>query len=98
MNGTLKDGKEDGKWISWYENGQKQIEGTYKDGKPEGKVTYWSPDDKESSEMIWKNGEQWDGKKLWFHDVGGQRLLELIYKDGKEISSTWWDEDGNLRE
>ena len=36
-----KDGKEDGLWTVWYENGQKVSEGTYKDGKKDGKYTYW---------------------------------------------------------
>ena len=30
---TYKDGKEDGLYTRWYENGQKDWEGTYKDGK-----------------------------------------------------------------
>ena len=31
--GTYKDGKLDGLYTSWYENGQKQIEVTFKDGE-----------------------------------------------------------------
>ena len=32
-NGILKDGKRNGLWTGWYENGQKWVETTYKDGK-----------------------------------------------------------------
>jgi len=28
---TFKDGKEDGLWTYWYDNGQKEYEGTFKD-------------------------------------------------------------------
>ena len=33
IEGSYKDGKEDGLWTQWYENGQKKFEQTYKDGK-----------------------------------------------------------------
>jgi len=31
--GKMKDGKKEGKWISWYPNGQKRLEETWKDGE-----------------------------------------------------------------
>jgi len=31
--GKLKDGKKDGLWNEWYENGQKKGRGTFKDGE-----------------------------------------------------------------
>ena len=42
--GTYKDGKVNGKWEKWYENGQKFIEGTYRDGKKVGEWTYYNED------------------------------------------------------
>ena len=33
MEYTYKDGKEDGLWTQWYENGQKDEEITYKNGE-----------------------------------------------------------------
>ena len=33
LEGTYKDGKQDGPMTAWHENGQKQREGTYKDGE-----------------------------------------------------------------
>ena len=33
IQGTLKDGKYDGTWFIWYENGQKQSEEIFKEGK-----------------------------------------------------------------
>ena len=33
LESNLKDGKPDGLWTEWYENGQKKSESYYKDGK-----------------------------------------------------------------
>ena len=33
LEGTYKDGKWEGLWTGWHDNGQKQFEGTYKKGK-----------------------------------------------------------------
>ena len=33
--GNFKDGKKDGLWTRWHENGQKDIQGNIKDGKPQ---------------------------------------------------------------
>ena len=38
-----EDGKEDGLYTEWYENGQKQCEGTYKDGELIEKIE-WDED------------------------------------------------------
>ena len=37
--GRFKDGKHDGLWVWWHENGQKEREETFKDGKPHGLFT-----------------------------------------------------------
>ena len=39
LEGSYKDGKEDGVWTSWYENGQKKREGIFKDHSRVGKWT-----------------------------------------------------------
>ena len=41
LEANYKDGKEDGKWTYWYENGQKWEEGNYKDGIPKGNWNFW---------------------------------------------------------
>ena len=37
----LKDGKKDGLFTSWYENGQKRSEANFKDGELDGLATGW---------------------------------------------------------
>ena len=49
--GNYKDGKRDGKWTHWYEDGLKWSEKNYKDGKQDGKSTEW-----------FANGEIWTEK------------------------------------
>ena len=34
--GAFKDGKREGPWVFYYDNGQLSLEGTYKDGKADG--------------------------------------------------------------
>ena len=62
--GSYKDGKEDGKWTYWYENGQKKSEITYKDGKRE-LYTEWHENGQKRFEATFKDGElieetRWD--------------------------------------
>ena len=49
--GSFKDGKRDGPWVEYHDNGQLNIKGTYKDGKKEGLwVGYWS------NGQLWSEG------------------------------------------
>ncbi len=54
--GNLVNGKLDGKWTLWRENGQIQIEANYKDGKKDGKYTYWWLNG-QITVSNWKDGE-----------------------------------------
>ena len=43
--GTFKDGKKDGRWTGWHENGQKMIELTVNDGdeaSARASAKYWN--------------------------------------------------------
>ena len=41
MEGTHKDGKQEGRWTWWGENGKKAIECMYKDGQPKGDPVFY---------------------------------------------------------
>ncbi|MDB4423804.1 hypothetical protein N9292_00020 [Akkermansiaceae bacterium] len=41
LEGTYKDGKWEGLWTGWHDNGQKMFEGTYKKGKKVS-AKYWN--------------------------------------------------------
>ena len=57
FEGSYKDGKKDGLWTTWYENGQKNSERTYKDNKRDGLWTEWYENGQKKSEGTWKNGK-----------------------------------------
>ena len=57
--GTIKDGKKDGKWTEWYENGQKKVEQTYKDGELDGKWTFFNEDGSIKDDMDEDEEDDW---------------------------------------
>jgi len=89
--GEMKDGKKEGKWIGWYENGQKKEEGTYKDGKEDGLWTGWYNNGQKELEGTFKDGKPDGLSTLWYKN--GQKKQE-----GTENEWTYWNEDGSLKE
>jgi len=92
--GSYKNGKQDGKWTYWWENGQKMMEGNWKNGKPwDGKKILWHQNGQKQSELTIKDGEL-DGKGTsWYEN--GQKKEEATYKDGMPDGLwTYWYENG----
>ena len=58
-----------------------------------GKCRYYAPDGKEFSETTIQNGEIYDGVVTHWHD-NGKKSFESIFRDGKYVKSTEWDESG----
>ena len=81
FEGSYKDGKKNGLWTDYHENGQKSSEITYKNGKQYIIRTY-------------KDGKR-EGFWTWWY-ANGQKFYEDVYKDGELIESKKWDRDGNL--
>ena len=65
--GQYKNGKEDGLFTGWYENGKKKWEETYKYGEYDGLETKWYKNGKKKSEQTWKDGK-FISKKEWNED------------------------------
>ncbi len=88
----------DGKWIWWYENGDKSSEGTYKDGKEDGKWIGWYKyvRGKKEYEETYKDGVL-EGKWTGWHR-NGQKNSEGTFKDGK-MDGKWihWYDNGNKK-
>ena len=55
--GKMKNGKKDGLWTGWDDNGQKRSKGTYKDGKMDGLWTLWYDNGQKMYNGTFKNGE-----------------------------------------
>ena len=92
--GTLKNGRKDGLWVIYNQNGKKKYERTYKDGKLDGLWTNWYDNGQKRSETTFKNGKE-EGLVTWWYE-NGQKWSETTYKNGKKISSKQWNEDGSV--
>ena len=80
--GSFKDGKEDGPWVRYHDNGQLSYKGTYKDGMEEGPwVRYY-----ENGQLMSKGTlKDWKKEGPWveYHE-NGQLESKGTYKDGKK--------------
>jgi antitoxin component YwqK of YwqJK toxin-antitoxin module len=77
MEGTYKDGKREGKWIYWYENGKVWSDGMFVKGKSDGKRTTYFENGKVRYEGFYK--EDMRVGKWRFFDENGRLLQELDY-------------------
>jgi len=74
-------GKKEGVWKAWFEDGQLEYEGHYKEGKRHGIWKRWFEDGQLRYERNYKE-DKWHGiHKGWFED--GQLQYEGHYKEGK---------------
>ena len=90
----FKDGKQDGVSKSWWPNGDIKSKRNYKDGKEHGSNIGWYEDGQVAGIRDFKDGKR-DG--LWTdYYKSGQKWYEGTYKNGKDISSKYWNEDGSV--
>jgi antitoxin component YwqK of YwqJK toxin-antitoxin module len=77
MEGTYREGKRDGKWMYWYENGKVWSDGTFILGKSDGKRTTYFENGKVRYEGFYK--EDMRVGKWRFFDENGRMLQEVDY-------------------
>ena len=65
MRGQYHDGKQDGEWTLWYDNGQKASIDHYKDGVQDGEHTGWYTNGKISAMGQYKDGKRDGVWKRW---------------------------------
>jgi hypothetical protein len=88
-----KDGKREGLYTSWDENGEKKQKGTFKDGKQDGLWTSWDENGQKEREGTRKDGKL-EGLDTTWHD-NGEKKWEGTYKDDQRDGLwTMWDENG----
>jgi len=84
-----------GKYVVYYESGQKRYEGNFVSGKMEGKQIKWHENGQMSYEANFKYGKQQGPYIFWYEN--GQKSYEANYKKGKEDGIvTSWDREGNI--
>lgn len=76
--GDYKDGKKEGIWQYWYDNGQKMEEGNYRNGLKIGIWVKWYQD----GELMWE-GEYKEGKRIIKYD---NDKIEIKFLD-KEVKN-----------
>lgn len=81
--GIVKNGKEDGLWIYWHDNGKKAREGNFVQGKREGIHKYWFLNGRMRGEGSFKN-DKYDGKWLMYKE-DSQEVVEQVYKNGELV-------------
>ena len=57
QNGTIINGKRDGFWESYFENGQLSFKGNYVNGKEEGSFEHFKENGEFEKRETWKNGK-----------------------------------------
>ena len=70
VEGSFKDGKQDGLWIKYNENGQKKREANYKDGKLDGLFVEWHENGQKLFEVNFKDGEEVEGSEKFWNSKG----------------------------
>ena len=84
-----------GKYVIYYESGQKRYEGNFVSGKMEGKQIKWHENGQMSYEANFKYGKQNGPYIFWYEN--GQKSYEANYVKGKEHGIvTSWDREGNI--
>ena len=68
LEGYFLNGRRNGKWTIWYDNGQKQFEGTYKNGSYDSKISKWGIDGQLSEECFYSNGVLNGSCKMFYYN------------------------------
>ena len=91
-----------GKVIGYHENGEIGKVGHHKDGKNVGEFIYYNDKGEIISKCIFKSGEPWEGKFLYWYDLGNgiefdKLKEEIVYKNGLP-NGEWVEyyEDGQI--
>jgi len=86
-----------GKYVTYYENGQREVEVNYKYGKKDGLDTLWFENGQKLVEENYRNGKEEGLHTQWFGN--GQKRMEWDFKNGKrEGLWIYWDKEGNVTE
>lgn len=84
-----------GPWISWYSNGQPQLEGNYDHDTQNGRFQWWHANGQKAQEGRYDHGKQ-DGAWTWWFP-SGQKSIRGEYASGVPAARwTWWKEDGKV--
>jgi hypothetical protein len=90
-----KDGLEvlHGRYVTWFESGQRFSEQNYRNGKIDGRTIYWQEDGKKSSQGMYHDDYP-IGTWVSWHKNGQKESLCNYVSGEKEGVCLWWDDQG----
>ena len=83
-----------GRYIDWYENGQKKTDGCAKNGKKEGFWTEWHPNGQKREEGEWFEGKAHGIFEEWYPT--GKKANEQVFKMGLLETGLVWKPNGTI--
>ena len=88
--GRIKNGKRDGAWVKYHDNGQLNNQGSYKNGEKGGDWVWYHDNGQLEVKGSYKNGKE-EGDWVWYNDNGqleekgswrnGEPEGEWVYSD-----------------
>lgn len=90
-----KNGKPDGKWLNFYENGKLKSIENWKNGVLNGKHIIYSNDEVKIVEYNYTNGEE-SGPYLLNHDNGKPYIIGEFHNSSPSGIWKYYDRDGKL--
>lgn len=84
IEGNYRDGKQDGEWITYYQNGQRSAVDHFRNGVQDGLHQSWYANGQMAAKGYYKDGKREGVWRRW--DPDGIRNWEEVYKDDKKIS------------
>ena len=88
-------GRQDGKWISFYKNGNIKSIVNWKDGKLNGKYVIYENNGRKSTETIYKDGKE--NGYYFLYNPNGTYRTKGAYSMGKPIGEwEYYDKNGKL--
>ena len=85
--GSMKNGKKDGTWVLWNNDGTKSEEKSYKNGEKDGTWTYWFDNGQKKEELSYKSG------KRMAYLQNGMKIVRFLKKG--HMNQILWLENGN---
>ena len=73
--GTIRNGKKEGLWVYYYDNGQLSYKVTYKDNKKDGPYVNYYDNGQLGSKGTYKNGKE-DGRWVRYWSDGSEVIVE----------------------
>ncbi len=87
VHGQYVDGKKQGEWTNWHENGKVMKVETYLNGQLNGKITQYRDDKTLERETEYKANKR-EGTWNYYDETGKNLLKREVYADGKP-NGTW---------